>query len=292
MKTIFLVPIFTLLMTGLNGQSNQVNTWVDSVLQSMSLDEKIGQVFSVRAYSREDKEHIRTVKAQIKKYHIGGICFFQGDPVKQAQLVNTYQDLSTIPLLISIDAEWGLGMRFPKKAISFPRQLTIGAITDHQLIYLMGKEIGRQCRLAGVTVNYAPVADINNNPNNPVINVRSFGEDRYNVAAKSFAYMKGLSDAGVLACAKHFPGHGDTDVDSHYDLPVITHDRQRLDSIELFPFEMLIKQNIPAIMVTHLQVPALDSRPNRPTVVSEKAVHGLLREEYGFEGLIITDAMD
>lgn len=292
MKTISLVSILVLLMTGLKGQSDEENVWVDSVLQTMTLDEKIGQVFSIRAYSREDKEHIRSIKDQIKKYHIGGICFFQGDPVRQARLVNTYQDLSRIPLMISIDAEWGLGMRFPDKAISFPRQLTLGAITDHQLIYLMGKEIGRQCRLAGVTVNFAPVVDINNNPNNPVINVRSFGEDRYNVAAKSYAYMKGLSDARVLPCAKHFPGHGDTDVDSHYDLPVITHDRQRLDSIELFPFEMMIKQNIPAVMVTHLQVPALDDRPNNPTVVSEKAVKGVLRDEFGFQGLIFTDAMD
>lgn len=273
-------------------QQSEKDAWVQSTLSKMTLDEKIGQIFVIRAFSKEDPAHIRSVKDQIKKYKVGGACFFQGTPMKQAQLVNEYQNLSDIPLMISMDAEWGLGMRFPKEVMSFPKQMTIGAINDHQLIYLMGKEIGRQCRRSGVTVNFAPDVDVNNNPDNPVINVRSFGEDRYNVAAKSYAYMKGLQDAKVLACAKHFPGHGDTGTDSHYDLPVIPHDRKRLDSIELFPFHMMIKQGISSIMVAHLQVPALDDRPNKPTTVSEKVTTQLLREELGFEGLVYTDGME
>ncbi len=273
-------------------QQSEKDAWVQSTLSKMTLDEKIGQIFVIRAFSKEDPAHIRSVKDLIKKYKVGGACFFQGTPMKQAQLVNEYQNLSDIPLMISMDAEWGLGMRFPKEVMSFPKQMTIGAINDHQLIYLMGKEIGRQCRRSGVTVNFAPDVDVNNNPDNPVINVRSFGEDRYNVAAKSYAYMKGLQDAKVLACAKHFPGHGDTGTDSHYDLPVIPHDRKRLDSIELFPFHMMIKQGISSIMVAHLQVPALDDRPNKPTTVSEKVTTQLLREELGFEGLVYTDGME
>lgn len=273
-------------------QSNQKEKWVDSVMATLSVDEKIGQIFMIRAFSKEDPAHIRSVKEQIRKYKVGGACFFQGHPEKQARLVNEYQKLSDVPMMMAIDGEWGLGMRFPKDAVSFPKQLTIGAINDQQLIYLMGVEIGRQCRRSGITINFAPDVDINNNALNPVINYRSFGEDRYNVTAKSYAYMQGLKDAGVMACAKHFPGHGDTAVDSHHDLPVIPHDRKRLDSIELYPFKMMIRQGISSIMVAHLQVPALDDRPNRPTTVSDKVAQGLLREEMGFEGLIFTDAME
>ncbi len=285
-----LITLFQILL--LSGQNTERDNWVESTLGGMTVDEKIGQIFTIRAFSKEDPAHIRSVKDQIKKYKVGGACFFQGSPVKQAQLVNEYQNLSKIPLMVSMDAEWGLGMRFPKQAISFPKQQTIGAINDHQLIYLMGKEIGRQCRLAGVTVSFSPDVDVNNNPDNPVINVRSFGEDRYNVSAKAYAYMKGLQDADVMACAKHFPGHGDTGTDSHHELPVIPHDRQRLDSVELFPFKMMIKQGISSMMVAHLQVPALDDRPNHPTTVSEKVATGLLRDEMGFEGLIFTDGME
>ncbi len=285
---------FLLMVFGITSYAQQTekDAWVESTLSKMTVDEKIGQVFVIRAFSKNDPAHIKSVKDQIKKYKVGGACFFQGTPLKQAQLVNEYQNLSDIPLMISMDAEWGLGMRFPKEVISFPKQMTIGAINDHQLIYLMGKEVGRQCRRAGVTVNFAPDVDVNNNPDNPVINVRSFGEDRFNVAAKSYAYMKGLQDADVLACAKHFPGHGDTGTDSHFDLPVIPHNRQRLDSIELFPFQMMIKQGISSIMVAHLQVPALDDRPNKPTTVSDRVATQLLREELGFEGLIYTDGME
>ncbi len=288
-----MILISTMMMTvSLFAQKLDRTMWVDSVLNSMTLEEKVGQVFMIRAFSHDDPSHVADIKEQIEKYHVGGICFFQGDPQTQAQLVKEYQDLADIPLLTAIDGEWGLGMRFPKKAISFPRQMTIGAVNDHQLIFLMGKEIGRQCQLSGINVNFAPVLDVNNNAANPVINNRSFGEDRYNVAAKGYAYMKGLADARVLACGKHFPGHGDTDVDSHLDLPVLPFDRKRLDSIELFPFKMMIDQGIPALMIAHLQVPALDDRPNRPTTLSSKVVTELLRQDLSFDGLVFTDAME
>lgn len=292
MKRIIISLFHILMVTTLFAQDVEKQVWVDSILQSMTLEEKIGQVFTIRAFSKNDASHIQKVKNQIKKYKVGGACFFQGSPSKQVRLVNEYQGLSKIPLLVSIDGEWGLGMRFPKEAISFPKQLTIGAINNHQLIYLMGKEIGRQCKLTGINLNFAPDVDVNNNADNPVINVRSFGEDRHNVAAKAYAYMKGLQDAGIMACAKHFPGHGDTGTDSHFELPVIPHNRQRLDSIELFPFKMMIKQGISSIMVAHLQVPALDNRPNRPTTVSERVSTDLLRKEMGFDGLIFTDGME
>ena len=266
--------------------------WVDSILQTMTLDERVGQLFMIRAFSKDDPEHINYVKKQIKDFHVGGVCFFQGDPQRQVALVRDYQGLSRIPMFISIDGEWGLGMRFFDQAFSYPKQLTIGAINDHQLIYRMGQEIGRHCLATGINLNFAPSVDVNNNINNPVINFRSFGEDRYNVAAKGYAYMKGMSDVGVMSSAKHFPGHGDTDVDSHHDLPIINHSRQRLDSIELFPFKMLIKQGVPSIMVAHLQIPAWEPDPTRATTVSKNVVTNLLRNQLGYERLIMTDAME
>ena len=255
--------------------------WVNSTIDSMSIEEKVGQVFMIRAFSKEDPAHIKSVQEQIEKYKVGGVCFFQGTPEKQVELVQDYQKRSELPLMVGIDGEWGLGMRFPKTAISFPRALTVGAINDHQLIFRMGAEMGRQFKLSGVNVNFGPVVDVNNNAANPVINNRSFGEDRFNVASKAYAYMEGLHAADVMSCAKHFPGHGDTGTDSHYDLPVIAHDRQRLDSIELFPFKMMIDQGIPSIMVAHLQMPAIDNRPNRPTSASRKVVTELLRPRLG-----------
>lgn len=266
--------------------------WVQQELEQMSLDEKIGQLFMIRAHSDLGPDHIESVKSAIEKYYVGGLCFFQGTPLKQAELTNSYQQMSKIPLMIAIDGEWGLGMRFPKDAISFPRQLMLGAIQDNALIYEMGREIAYQLSRIGVHVNFAPVADVNNNINNPVIHDRSFGESRYNVAAKSFAYMKGMQDAGILACAKHFPGHGDTELDSHFDLPVINHDRNRLDSIELMPFRVLSQQGIGSMMIAHLQVPALDDDEGRPTSLSAKTIKNVLKKEIGFNGLIFTDGLE
>jgi len=275
------------------------DTWADSVLNSMTVEEKIGQLFMIAAYSSGDNYHYDLTEYYIKNYHIGGLIFMQadplkriqGDPVEQVKLTNRYQAAAKIPLLIATDAEWGLAMRLDK-TISYPRQLMLGAIQDDRIIYNMGREIGKQHKRMGIHVNFAPVVDVNNNPNNPVINDRSFGENRENVARKGIAYMRGLQDERVMACAKHFPGHGDTDVDSHMDLPVILHDRKRLDSIELYPFRKLSEAGVSSMMVAHLNIPALDSVPNTPSTLSPRIVNGLLKKEIGFNGLVFTDAMN
>ena len=266
--------------------------WAEEKLSDMSMDEMIGQLFMIRAHSDLGDEHIKSVKDQIKKYHVGGLCFFQGTPTKQAELTNKYQSLSNIPLLISIDGEWGLGMRFKESSISFPRQLTLGAIKNNDIIYDMGKEIAQHMKRIGIHINFAPVVDVNNNASNPVIHNRSFGEDIYNVSAKSYAYMKGMQDGGLIACAKHFPGHGDTAVDSHYDLPVINHSRKRIDSLELMPFKTIIQNGIKSVMSAHLQIPSLDDRPNRPASLSKNILTDILKNELKFEGLVFTDAME
>lgn len=266
--------------------------WVNLTFKHLTDDQKIGQLIMLRAHSDKDEAYWTMVENQIRQFQPGGICFFQGTPEKQAELTNRYQLAANLPLLVAMDAEWGLGMRLKESTISFPKQLMLGAIQDNQLIYEMGREIARECRRLGVNVNFAPDADINNNPANPVINDRSFGEDRLNVAAKSFQFMAGLQDGGVLACAKHFPGHGDTDVDSHFDLPVISHDGRRLDSLELMPFRVLVQHGIGSVMVAHLSVPAIDTTRNLPTTLSERAVYRLLRKSMGFDGLIFTDGME
>ena len=267
--------------------------WVENLYQHMSLEERLGQLIMIRAQSNWDKDKIEALDQLIQQYYVGGLCFFQGTPERQVELTNRFQQLSkNVPLLIAMDAEWGLNMRFKELVMSFPHQLTLGAIKDNSLLYEMGKEVARQCQRMGIHINFAPVADINNNPGNPVISDRSFGEDRYNVAAKCFMYMKGMQDGNVMACAKHFPGHGDTDVDSHFELPVISYDKDRLDSIELFPFRVLAQEGIQSMMVAHLSVPALDSTANTPTTLSKPTVTDLLRNDIGFDGLIITDALE
>lgn len=267
--------------------------WVDSIFNIMSFEERLGQLMNIRAHSDKGPEHIAKVESLIKKYHVGGLTFFQGTPEKQVELTNRYQKLTKhIPLMIAMDAEWGVGMRFKSATINFPRQLMLGAIQDNRLIYDMGEEVANQFKRLGMHVNFAPVADVNNNPENPVINTRSFGEDRYNVAVKSYMYMKGMQDNGILGCAKHFPGHGDTDVDSHLDLPVIPHSKERLDSIELFPFRILAEQGVGSMMIAHLHVPIIDSTKNLPTTLSTHAVNGLLRDGLDFDGLTFTDALE
>ena len=268
------------------------DSWVKQKLESMSLEEKVGQLFMIRAHSDLGPDHIKSVESQIEKYQIGGLCFFQGTPTKQAELTNQYQKLSKLPLMIAIDGEWGLGMRHKKTAFSYPRQLTLGAISDNTLIFEMGKRIASHLKRIGTHVNFAPVVDININPNNPVIHTRSFGEDIFNVTTKSFAYMKGMQDYDIMACVKHFPGHGDTDVDSHYDLPVISHTRARLDSVELTPFRVLSELGVASVMSAHLSVPSIDDSPNRPTSLSEKAIDGILRNQMHFDGIVFTDALE
>lgn len=267
--------------------------WVAAQLDSLSLDERIGQLLMIRAHSNLGPTHEAEVEQIIRQYHAGGLIFFQGTAKHQARLTNRYQALARrVPLLVAIDGEWGLGMRLKSTTLSYPRQLTLGAIQDNRLIYQMGHQIAKECRRIGVHVNFAPVIDVNNNPLNPVINDRSFGEDRHNVTAKSFMYMKGLQDGQVLASAKHFPGHGDTDVDSHYDLPVIHHDRARLDSVELFPFRVLAQHNAGSMMIAHLSIPALDSTPNLPASLSPRIIDTLLLQQLGYQGLIFTDGLE
>jgi beta-glucosidase-like glycosyl hydrolase/CubicO group peptidase (beta-lactamase class C family) len=272
-------------------QTKQSKHWVDSVFRHLSKKEKIAQLIIARAHSNLGPDHINAVTQLIKDYKIGGLCFFQGGPVRQANLTNYYQNISKIPLMICIDGEWGLGMRLDS-VINFPRQLMMGAMQDAQLVYEFGKAVGEQCKRLGVQVNYAPDVDVNNNPNNPVINDRSFGEDKYKVALFGTEYMKGMQDVGVMACAKHFPGHGDVAVDSHYDLPVITKSREQLDSLELYPFKQIIHQGVGSIMTAHLFIPAIDTIANQATSLSRKNVTGLLKDELGFKGLIFTDGLE
>ncbi len=265
--------------------------WVDSVFNKLSRKKRIAQLFFIRAHSDRDRSYEENVASLIRKDQVGGLVYFQGGPVRQARLTNYYQSLAKVPLLIAMDAEWGLGMRLDS-TISYPYQMTLGAIRDEKLIYEMGRFIARDFHKTGMHLNFAPVADINNNPNNPVIGYRSFGDNKYNVTAKVGAYMRGMQDEGVLVSLKHFPGHGDTNVDSHHDLPVLTFDRRRLDSLELYPFRELIKQGASGVMVAHMQIPALDATPNLASSLSKPIVTGLLRNQLGFKGLSITDGME
>lgn len=257
----------------------------------MTMDERIAQLMMIEVRPTYGKAHLDKVRSDIEKYKVGGVIFFKGDPLTEVQLTNEFQAMSKTPLLVAIDGEWGLAMRL-SNTTSFPYQMGLGGISNNDIIYEMGREIGRQCRRMGIHVNFAPVVDINNNPNNPVINYRSFGEDRKNVAEKGWAYAKGMQQENVMACAKHFPGHGDTDVDSHKDLPVINHNRARLDSIELYPFRALADSGIMSVMTAHLYIPAIDATPNTAISISEKGINGLLRNDLGFEGLAFTDALN
>ncbi|MFO7852928.1 MAG: glycoside hydrolase family 3 N-terminal domain-containing protein [Bacteroidota bacterium] len=265
--------------------------WVDSTLSTLSIEEKIAQSIFLATWSNKDIGHYIEIDSTIRKYGIGGLVFFQGTPEKQVELINHYQQVSNLPLAIALDGEWGAGMRLDSIQ-DYPYQMTLGAINNDSLIYEMGSRIAEEFKLLGLTINLAPVADINNNPDNPVINYRSFGENRNLVARKVIMYMEGLQDKGILATAKHFPGHGDTDIDSHYDLPVIIHSRQRFDSLELYPFKMAIEEGIGSIMSAHLNIPALDTTSDLPSTLSKKIMTGLLKEELGFEGLVLTDAMN
>lgn len=272
-------------------QSAESERWADSILLNMSYQEKIGQLFMIDAFSNKDSAHVKQITDLITQYSIGGLIFFQGGPYRQANLTNYYQSKSRIPLLIGIDGEWGLQMRLDS-TIRFPRQMTLGAGADSGQVYLMGREIGRQMHRMGIHVNFAPDVDINNNPRNPIINSRSFGESPVKVAGLSFEYMKGMQEEGVLACAKHFPGHGDTDTDSHLALPVVHADSARLDSLELYPYKKLIPAGLGSVMVAHLFVPAIDSTPGRAGTLSPILVNGWLKEKLGFNGLIFTDALN
>jgi beta-N-acetylhexosaminidase len=266
--------------------------WVDSVFNTLTVDQKIGQFFMVAAYSNHSDNHRMYIEHLIRNYHIGGVIFFQGGPYRQAVLTNRFQATSKVPLFIGIDGEWGLGMRLDS-TMEFPKQMTLGAIRDNDLIQRMGAEIGRQCHRLGIHINFAPVSDVNSNPQNPVIGNRSFGEGKENVATKASAYMKGLQAAHVIATAKHFPGHGDANADSHTTLPVISRSSEQLHDIDLYPFRKLIADSLMGVVTGHLHVPVVDNQtPAIAATLSEKIVTDLLKKELGFRGLVFTDAMN
>ena len=296
----FLVPaIFTLITLPAISQRHtelSAGQWVDSVFKTLSDDQKIAQLMVIRLSSidpatRKVSFYDKEVEEAIRKYNIGGICLFQGGPLTQANFLNHFQGIAATPLLICIDAENGLGMRMDS-VIGLPRQMMLGAIQDPLLIYQYGRIVGAQCKRMGIQVDYAPVVDINNNPDNPVINDRSFGEDKYKVAAYGLQYMKGLQDAGVMACAKHFPGHGDVSVDSHLDLPLISKTKKQLDTLELYPFKELFKAGVGSVMIAHLYVPDIDNTPNQATSLSYNNVTRLLRKKLKYNGISFTDALE
>lgn len=315
MQLLVTVKLFILLLSisiayGIPPYLDIDDSWAQDILNQLTLREKIGQLFVVAAVSNfhqptmqlsaalhsspyvMDQDH---VEKMIQEYHVGGVIFlFKSDPKTQMELMQTYQRKSKTPLLMVQDAEWGLSMRLdsdPHKVVRYPHNMALGAIMDEELMYKLGYEIGRQCAAIGVHINCAPVCDVNNNPSNPVIHDRSFGDDPERVARLAELYARGLQDAGIIACAKHFPGHGDTHIDSHLDLPVIPHDKQRLNDIELLPFKKLIQANIGAVMNAHLAVPALESEKNRPSSLSHNIVTKELKQRLGFEGLIISDGL-
>lgn len=267
------------------------DAWIDSLLDTLTLEQKIAQLIMYPVYTRDGEKELAKIDRLIKNYEIGGLIYMQGGPVRQIHAHNRFMQNSKIPLLTSIDGEWGVRMRLDS-VIRFPRQMLIGAVQDENLVYDMGVEIAKQCSLTGVHVNFAPVVDLNVNPNNPVINSRSFGEDKYHVTKLANAYMRGMQDNKVLACAKHFPGHGDTDVDSHKGLPIINHSAERIKNIELYPFQSLIDSGMGSVMVAHLYIPSLDSTPNRASTLSPKIVQGLLKDSMKFQGLAFTDALN
>jgi beta-glucosidase-like glycosyl hydrolase len=247
------------------------NRWVDKVYSGLTPEERIGQLFMVAAYSGGKNYNEDQITALLNAHQVGGLIFMQGGPVRQAMLTNKYQRLAQVPLLIGMDAEWGLGMRLDSVK-PFPRQMMLGATRDTDLVYRMGAAIAAQCNRLGVHIDFAPDVDVNNNPANPIINSRSFGENKFLVSKLGIAYMRGLQSNGVMACAKHFPGHGNTSVDSHKDLPLIPITLEQLDTLELFPFKRMIAAGVKSIMVGHLEVPALDSTPHIPTTLSSAGI--------------------
>ena len=290
--------LFSLFSTSLFSQSSLVTRdyenqkiWVDSVYNSLTIDQKIGQLFTIWVATKEGPERMDEIADIIKTNNLGGLIFSLGNVKDQAIATNRFQSISKVPLLIGMDAEWGIGMRLDD-AFSFPFNMTLGAIENNKLIYEVGERIGVHSKRLGVHINFAPVVDINTNPNNPVIGSRSFGENKFNVTNKSIAYLKGMQSQGIMGSAKHFPGHGDTSQDSHKTLPTINFDSKRINDVELYPFKELIKNNLSSVMVAHMEVPSLEKKPKLPSTLSKTIVTKILKKKLKFDGLIITDAMD
>ena len=273
-----------------NVDQAKMNHWVDSVFDAMSYDERIGQLFMVIAEPKSDNRNMQRLMKYVNDIKIGGILFHKGNPVTQAEVTNRLQKASRVPMFVSLDGEWGLSMRL-SGTTRFPKNMMLGAIEDNTLITEYGKEVARQCKEMGIQINFAPDIDVNSNTDNPIIGLRSFGENPQAVADKGLAYARGLEGAGIISVAKHFPGHGDTSEDSHQTLPVVHHSRARLDSIELVPFKRYIYDGYAGVMTGHLYIPSLDKTRNLPSSLSRPVVTGLLKEELGFRGLCFTDAL-
>ena len=265
--------------------------YADSLYAKLSMDERIGQLYIVALYTNKDQNHISGVRKLVEQERIGGIILMQDDAEQEIALVNEFQKKSRVPMLFGMDAEWGLYQRI-KTAHKFPWAMTLGAIQDNGLVYEMASKIAEDAKKMGIYWNFAPVVDVNTNPKNPIIGNRSFGSDVQNVIAKALAYAQGLQDNGVLAAIKHFPGHGDTDVDSHLDLPVVKHSLERLNKIELAPFKALMDKKIGGAMIAHLYVPQLEKGKNIPASISYDIVTNLLKNKFRYEGLVITDALN
>ena len=298
-RLLFLFLVSTIIFSCKENENAQKTSpaavWADSVYQSLTPAQRVAQLFVLRLSEKKGDSiifHTAEVENFIHQYNIGAACLFQGGPEEQAAIINHFQSIAQTPMMFCIDAETGMGMRMYDSVMKFPDQLTMGAIIDTALIYKIGYAIGEQCKRMGIQVNYAPVVDINNNPANPVINVRSFGEDKNKVALFGVTIMKGMQAAGIMACAKHFPGHGDVSVDSHKDLPVINKSMAQLDSLELIPFKAMIGAGVGSMMVAHLSIPAIDTATHLPTSLSYKNVTALLRDSLGFKGITFTDALD
>jgi beta-N-acetylhexosaminidase len=271
--------------------SSSERKWVDSIYKDMSFEERLGQLFMIAAYSNRDSVHFNAVDKLVKDYKVGGLIFFQGGPVRQAQLTNRFQSKAKVPLFIGNDAEWGLNMRLDS-TYAYPWNMTLGAIQDMKLIEQMGSQMGQECKRMGIHFNFAPVIDINTNPRNPIIGNRSFGEDKFQVTERAISLMKGFQNEGVFATGKHFPGHGDTETDSHHTLPTITFTKERIDDVELYPYKKMFNLGLASVMVAHLNVPSLETRPNYPSSISYNIVTNILKKELGFNGLIFTDALN
>jgi beta-glucosidase-like glycosyl hydrolase/CubicO group peptidase (beta-lactamase class C family) len=271
--------------------SEKEEKWVDSVYNQLTLNEKVGQLFMVAAYSNKDSVHINSIDNLITNNKIGGLIFFQGGPIRQLNLTNRYQSKSKIPLFIGIDAEWGLSMRLDS-TYRYPWNMTLGAIKDTKWIQKVGEQMGKESKRMGIHFNFAPVLDINTNPKNPIIGFRSFGENKENVTQDAIALMKGVQSQGVFSTGKHFPGHGDTATDSHYALPLVTFSKERMEEVEFYPYKKMFREGLVSVMVAHLNVPSLEPRFNHPSSISYNVVTNILQDQLGFEGLIFTDALN
>ena len=269
----------------------KANEWVNITYQNLSQDEKLGQLFIVALYTNKGEDYISNVRNIVNNEKIGGLILMQDDAAREINLVNEFQSKSKVPLMIGMDAEWGIFQRIAT-AHKFPWAMTLGAIQDKNLIAEMAAKIAEDCKRMGINWDFAPVVDVNTNPNNPIIGNRSFGSEVTNVVNSALAYSNGLQDHNILAAIKHFPGHGDTNTDSHLDLPVVSHDLKRLNEIELAPFKTLMDKGIGGVMVAHLYVPALEKEKGIPASISKNIITGLLKEKYGYKGLIITDALN